>query len=108
MRRYKFIFTYSVSPNGEEERQTRLADKVRKKIAEIDKIGWKKLDNVETTFAGDITLNSLEASKKRDEAKSIVEKKIRSVIDEHDAYRDIWVDIALMIDGLGEHMDIRI
>lgn len=108
MRRYKFIFTYSVSPNGEEDRKTRLTDKVRRKIAEIDKIGWKKLDNVETTFAGDITLTSLELSRKRDEATSIVEKEIRSVIDEHDAYSDIWVHIALMIDGLGEHIDIRI
>lgn len=108
MARYKFIFTYSVSPNGEEDRKTKLADKVRRKIAEISKSGWKKLDNVETTFAGDITLTSLEVSRRKDEAKNIVENEVRTVIDEYKAYSDIWVNIALMVDGLGEHIEIRI
>lgn len=108
MARYKFILTYSVSPTVEEDRKIKLADKVRRKIAEISKSGWKKLDNVETTFAGDITLTSLEVSRKKDEAKNIVEKEVRTVIDEYEAYSDIWVNIALMVDGLGEHIEIRI
>jgi hypothetical protein len=112
MPKYKFIFTYSVSPRGVDDedkyRKTKQANKVRDEIAEIRKNGWAKLKKVETTFAGDMWLSGQDVSEKRIEAKKIVEKEIRNVIDEFNAYDDTWVYIALMIDGLGEHIEIII
>ncbi len=109
---YKFIFTYSVSPCGNDDddkyRKTKQANKVRDKIAEIEKDGWTKLKDVETTFAGDMWLSTQDVSERKIEARNIVEKEIRNVIDEFNAYRDTWVYIALMINGLGEHIEIRI
>ncbi len=110
MPRYKFIFTYSVSPYGDDDkpRKTKQADKVRNKIAEIEKNGWTKLENVETTFAGDMWLTDDETSKMKDQAETIVKEEIRKVIDEHEAFKDVWVHIALMIDHLGKHMEFSI
>ena len=105
---YHFLFTYSVSPNGDGDKKTRIADRVRRKIAEIEEYGWKKLDNVETTFAGKIYLTAVGTQEKREDAEKIVTDVLRKVIDEDDAYSDVWVSVALIVNGLGQYIDFRI
>lgn len=108
MSHYDFLFTYSVSPIGDEDKEIKIADKVRKKIAEIEKDGWQKLDDVETTFTGKVNLQNTTLKGKRDEAEEIVKDALREVIDYYDAYHDTWVSVALMINGLGEYVSFRI
>lgn len=108
MSHYYFLFTYSVSPYSDEDRKVKLADKVRRNIAEIEMDNWQKLEDVETTFTGTVNLQSSTMSGKRDEAEQIVRDALREVIDEHGAYSETWVNVALMVSGLGECITIRI
>jgi wobble nucleotide-excising tRNase len=97
-----------VSPNGDEDREIKLADKVRKKIAEIERHNWQKLNDVETTFTGKVNLQSISVKDKRDEAKKIVEDALREVVDDYGVYLDIWISVALMVNGLGGTISFRI
>lgn len=110
MPKYKFIFTYSVSPYGANDidRKTKKADKVRNKIGEIKNSDWTKLKDVETTFVGDMWLTNDETSKMRNQAEKIVKEEISEIMNEHDALFDVSVYVALMIDRLGEHMEFSI
>lgn len=110
MPKYKFIFTYSVSPYGvnDIDRKTKQADKVRNKIGEIKNRDWTKLKDVETTFVGDIWLTNDETKKMRNQAEKIVKEEISEIISEYNALLDVSVYVALMIDSLGEHMEFSI
>jgi len=105
---FNFLFTYSVSPMSDEATKIQKANSTRRQIAEIEKDKWEKLTDVETAFAGEIYLESYIASKQRKEAQEIVSNELKKVIDENKALFDIWVSVALMVDGLGECIEFKI
>ncbi|EKO3807900.1 hypothetical protein NTE05_005175 [Vibrio harveyi] len=106
MPKHHFLLTYSVSPCRSGDKESRAADKVRRKIAELEE--WRKLDNVETAFAGQLYLVSSDIEDKRSEAEEDVTKVFRAVVDELDAYSDVWVSVALSVDKLGACIEFRV
>lgn len=108
MSTHSFMFTYSVSPNGDSTYAEKTADKVRRSIASIHLLDWQKLDHVETTFAGYLQLKSFSTTDKRAEALEFVTDQMRSVLLHAEAFNDVWVSVALMVDGLGRHQEFVI
>ena len=53
-----FLITYSISPIEGSDNAAKIADKVRKGIANIESPDWVKLSTVETTFSGRVTLTA--------------------------------------------------
>lgn len=100
------MFTYSLSPSNTTHKAVELADKVRKKIADLNK--WEKLDSVETTFVGELYLVESTLDGKRREAEEDVTSVLKDLLDEMDAYTSVWVNIVLLVDGLGEHIEFKI
>ena len=98
-----FLFTYSVSVAGSHE--VELADKVRRKIAKLEQ--WKKLERVETAFSGELYLIADTVSAKRKEAQSDVKEAINKIVDDSDALNSVYVNVALLVDGLGEYIEFR-
>ncbi|MBA5236682.1 hypothetical protein H2Y54_08975 [Pectobacterium aroidearum] len=105
---FNFLLTYSTSPHRDNDIDIRIADKLRKKLAEINEKDWRKLDEVETTYIGKVDLKSAGVDNKRNEAEKIIKDIFREKIDENDAYNYTWVNIALMVNGLGEHIEVCI
>ncbi len=108
MSTYKFLFTYTVSPKDSTATKIALADTVRKNIASLKVDEWTKLASVETTFSGVFYLTNSTINGKRTEAEKLVKNTLREVIDKQNAYLQILVDVALMVDGLGEHIEFRV
>lgn len=108
MTKHYFLFTYSISPTGDTDSAAKAADKVRKAIANIDNPDWTKLTTVETTFSGRVTLTAQTDCEKREEARDIIDRELRAVINLYNARCDIRANISLMVDGLGPRMDIII
>ena len=108
MTKYYFLFTYSISPTGDTDTAAKAADKVRKGIANIENSDWNKLSTVETTFSGRLTLTAETVCEKREEARDIIDRKMRDVIDSNKARCDIRANISILVDGLGPRMDIII
>ena len=103
---HHFLFTYSVSPNGTDDKEKVAADKVRKKIAELNQ--WEKLEDVETAFVGRLSLSSSNLDDKRSEAVEVVKDVLRDIVEELDAYSDVWINVALSVDGLGKHIEFKL
>lgn len=105
MSTHTFLFTYSVSPVGDNERS---ADVIRSRIARLDgKNGWRKLDEVETAFQGDIYLYSSLKENKKTEAQAEITKILKSVFDnDYPEYR-VFVSVALLVDGLHDVIEFR-
>ena len=108
MTKHHFLFTYSISPVEGSDNAAKAADKVRKGIANIELSDWIKLSTVETTFSGRMTLTAETACEKREEARDIIDRELRGVIDACKARCEIRADISLLVDGLGPRMDIII
>lgn len=108
MTKYYFLFTYSISPTGDTDTAAKAADKVRKGIANIENSDWNKLSTVETTFSGRLTLTAETVCEKREEARGLVCREVKAVVDAHKACCEIRTDISLLVDGLGPRMDIVI
>ena len=108
MTKHHFLFTYSISPVEGSDNAAKAADKVRKGIANIELLDWSKLSTVETTFSGRMTLTAETACEKREEARDIIDRELRGVIDACKARCEIRADITLLVDGLGPRMDIII
>ena len=108
MTTHHFLFTYSIFPTGDTDNAAKTADKVRKGIANIENPDWLKLSTVETTFSGRVTLTAETVCEKREEARDIIDRELRSVIDSYKARCDIRANISILIDGLGPRMDIII
>ncbi len=101
---HDFMLTYSVSPCAGKEQS--VADKVRKKIAEISE--WNKLEGVETAFSGFLYLYNATDSDKRTEAEKDVVYVFKGVLRSLGAYDDVWVYVALSVDGLGKCIEFKI
>ena len=104
--KYHFQLTYSVRPNGDNDKEERAAQKARKLLKNID--GWVSLENVETTIVGTLKLNSVGVRDKREEARENVEETIADILKNYEIFNDIWVNASLMVDTLGEHIEFRI
>ncbi|ELT7225602.1 hypothetical protein [Vibrio metoecus] len=103
MSNYNFLITYSVKalfPQYEDD--VKKANKVRDKISEISE--WDKLENIETTFKGDIYLyDSDSLQTKKNKAVKEVKDKFLSILKECQSGRlDVRIDCAMIVDGLGE------
>ncbi|WP_426105142.1 hypothetical protein [Pseudomonas sp. TWR1-1-3] len=108
MTTHHFLFTYSISPIEGSDNAAKTADKVRKDIANIVSPDWVKLSTVETTFSGRVTLTAETVCEKREEARDIIDRELRGVIDSYKARCDIRANISILVDGLGPRMDIII
>ncbi|MGR5517906.1 hypothetical protein [Vibrio sp. Y29_XK_CS5] len=107
MTSHDFLFTYSVSPlDGSKDEHKKAADTVRRRIAELER--WEKLVSVETTFVGRLNLIETLISSKRREAKGDVTYAIELILDDLEVSSFVTIDIALLVDGLGEYMEFRI
>ncbi|MCA6954667.1 hypothetical protein [Pectobacterium polaris] len=90
-----FLLTYSVENQSDKD----LSDKVRNAIADINNsslpsinkqaaakiIDWKKLDNVETTIKGFISLESSDYSNFADDAENVIRNLFHSVLKSNNA-----------------------
>ena len=108
MTTHHFLITYSISPIEGSDNAAKIADKVRKGIANIESPDWVKLSTVETTFSGRVTLTAETVCEKREEATDMIDRKMRDVIDSNKARCDIRANISILVDGLGPRMDIII
>lgn len=105
MTAHNFMFTYSVSPMGDDERS---ADVIRSRIARLDgQHNWTKLEYVETAFKGKIHLFSSLIDSKRSEAKAEITKILQTVFDNNYPIYKVYVSVALLVDGLNEVIEFR-
>lgn len=109
MANHVFLLTYSVSPANDDHREHQaLAVSLRQKLNRVEIEDWVKLSSVETSFSGHMYLNETIVSKKRQEAQDIVWNQFKEVMDSLSAYRETIVSVALMVQGLGEHIEFTI
>ena len=106
MSKHSFQLTYSVYPLHENEESKESADKARYLIRNIK--GWGMLDKIETTLVGELYLDSLHISKKREDAEDIVDSVIRDVLHDNGVFQDVKLYASLMVDGLGEHITFKL
>ncbi|ANS88291.1 hypothetical protein VSVS12_04593 (plasmid) [Vibrio scophthalmi] len=110
MSEQSFLCTYSVKTRDkstyEEERQAQAnADNIRRDIRNVD--GWETIDGIETTITGSLYLSGT-ITQKRAVAKDTIKSKMREIVDEYDAYCDVDIECAFMVDGLGETITFSI
>jgi hypothetical protein len=99
MSTHTFLFTYSVSSVHQTDKS--IADVIRERIARLDgKNGWKKLDNVETVFKGEIYLVSSLLKNKQEEAERDITNILKTVFDITYPEYKVYVHVALLVDGL--------
>lgn len=99
MSTHTFLFTYSVSPVHQIDKS--IADVIRERIARLHgKNGWKKLDNVETVFKGEIYLASSLLKNKQEEAERDITNILKTVFDITYPDYKVYVHVALLVDGL--------
>jgi hypothetical protein len=84
------------------------ADKVRRDIATMRFSDWNKLDNVETTFVGNLELKLAGVTNKRNEALEVIKGQIETVMRNASGYQDVWVHGAFLVDGLGSQVEFSI
>lgn len=106
---YHFLLTYSVKAQYPDiEDDVKKANKVRDKISDISQ--WDKLENVETTFKGDIYLydsDSIQA--KKNNAVKEVKNKFLPILKECQSEKlDVRIDCAMIVDSLGECLIFKV
>lgn len=106
---HAFLLTYSVSPSIESDREHQSqAVRLRQKLNRIQLDDWVKLESVETAFSGAMYLSESTLSKKREEAQNLVWKQFKNIMDSLNAYSDTTVNVALMVQGLGDHAEFTV
>lgn len=109
MASHTFLLTYSVSPAIESDREHQnQAVRLRQKLNRIELEDWIKLESVETAFSGTMYLSESTLSKKREEAQNIVWNQFKDIMDSLNAYSDTKVNVALMVQGLGDHIELAV
>ncbi|MCP2054862.1 UNVERIFIED_ORG: hypothetical protein J3D59_004722 [Pseudomonas fluorescens] len=97
-----FMFSYSVKVKRESEAHEKIAQAVRAKIATIPNIDWTKLDKVETTIKGLISISGDSLEAKRKCAQHIVNKELALILEEVGREYPPRIHVALIVDGLGD------
>jgi hypothetical protein len=101
-----FLFTYSVSPLHDHDKDC--ADIIRNRIARLDgENGWVKLDRVETAFKGMIDITKVTLESKREEAEKKVSNILQTVFDEKYPSHKVWISVALLVNELGGAIEFR-
>ncbi len=107
MSTHNFLFTYSVSPFRQINKN--IADTIRNRIAELNgKHSWEKLSNVETAFKGEVYLVSSLLSAKRQEAERDITNILKTVFDNEHPEHAVYIHVALFVDGLKEVIEFSI
>jgi hypothetical protein len=101
-----FLMTYTVTAYSDEDRA--IADRGRRKIAEMDVPGWVKSDGIETAFSGTLNLPQADRIMQRREAHGQVYTTIKKQMMLADAYVACQVSIIFLVDGLGEHFTLTV
>ncbi|MPS62125.1 hypothetical protein [Acinetobacter sp.] len=107
MATHTFLFTYSVSPfRSNYERD---ADVIRSRIARLDgRHGWTKLEDVETAFKGTLSLFESTQEGKRIEAEREIKEILSSVFDDEYPSHKVWINVALLVNGLTDIQEFRL
>lgn len=105
MSRHYFQLTYSIKHYTDTEKSFAVAKQVRDKIARTEFPYWTKVDNVETTFKGLLTLHGISNSERRDESEKLIRAAFAEIINEFDATFEVWAHCSLMVGDLGESME---
>jgi hypothetical protein len=96
-----FLLTYSVRASTDIPSDLEKAEKVRNKIAALD--CWKKLENVETTFTGTMSITGHSDSDKKSSAKTAVKNEFEPILREFKAsFLDVVIYCAIMIESVNE------
>ncbi|WP_129933805.1 MULTISPECIES: hypothetical protein [unclassified Pseudomonas] len=101
-----FLMTYTVTAYLDEDRV--IADRGRRKIAEMDVLGWVKAEGIETAFSGTLTLPKGDIDAQRHEASEQVYNTIKEQMKQADAYTACQVSIIFLVDGLGPHFMLTV
>ncbi|MEC7120175.1 MAG: hypothetical protein VXW65_09780 [Pseudomonadota bacterium] len=104
MKKCPFQLTYAVCPNGDDKQHA--ADKARQRISAIE--DWRVVVNLEATLVGSLEIASMTSQEKRHEAESYVYRKIKDALQESELFYDVRVWASLMVDGLGEPIQINL
>jgi hypothetical protein len=106
---HAFLLTYNVSPAIETDREHQnQAARLRQKLNRVELEDWTKLESVETAFSGFMHLSESIHTTKRHAAQDLAWSRFKGVMDSLGAYRDTTVNVALMIQGLGEAIEFSI
>lgn len=108
MSQHSFILTYSVSPYSAGAQVGKIANKVRADIAAMKIWDWKKLRDVETTFAGTLELTGFGVAEKREEALQLIAGQIECMLRLAEGFHEVWVHVALQVDGVGGHQEFSV
>ncbi len=96
----KFLFTYSVIARSSYEQDERAANTVRDRIATAKVRGWRKLENVETAFTGEFSVEGGTPRERRNHATRQVEKVIKEKFEGVSPHDAPTVQVALFVDDL--------
>lgn len=102
MSQHEFLFTYSVTPKEYTRECQALTTEVKKRIADICLPNWTRIDQVETAYLGELVLTAESVHGKRKEAIDIITSEIREIMSELGAYFEVYVDVALLVNRLGQ------
>lgn len=105
MSRHHFQLTYSIKHYKETDKSLAMAKQVRDKIARTDFPGWSKVENIETTFKGLLTLHTISNNERRDEAETMVRAAFSEIITELEATWEVWAYCSLMVGDLGDSIE---
>ncbi|EGR0063423.1 TPA: hypothetical protein I7753_21485 [Vibrio vulnificus] len=101
--KHYFQLTYSVRPLSDDSKDKRAAEKARKLIRE--NLKWESISKIETTLVGEISIRRSDLDEMRYEAKELIDDEIRDMLKENEVFDDIRVNLSLMVDGLGQHIE---
>jgi hypothetical protein len=101
-----FLMTYTVTAYLEEDRA--IADRCRRKIAEMDLPRWIKTEGIETAFSGTLILPNDEINVQRRNASAQVYAAIKEQMNQACAYTACQVSVIFLVDGLGSHFMLTV
>lgn len=109
MSKFNFLLSYSVKPNHESTYGKDKGDKVRKKIEDISKKGWNKLENVETTFKGFFEAEAFSDEMKKKKAMEFVNSTFVEVLEHFNAKEhEVEIECSMMISTVTECFEFTI
>ncbi|WP_221592922.1 hypothetical protein [Pseudomonas cichorii] len=104
------MLTYSVHQSIASSQQAKeSADSVRGKIAELKlKSDWIKLDHIETTFTGVLSVTGTDEDDRKAQARKQICEKIKPILkEEPEKYRPT-VNVALMLEYNGRFIEFEV
>jgi hypothetical protein len=103
---HHFQLSYSVEKRKETEASRSAVIQARRLLREIE--GWETIKHIETTLVGKINLESDTPNSKRREALELVRGAILDILKNEKIDNDVSFYGCLMVDKLGEYINIEI